>query len=55
MLAIVDLQVTFGNSVDLYLADNYQNILLTQNMTAIFGSDPAFQVRPDQHCPGHHP
>ena len=28
----------------LELADNYRQLLATQNMTAILGSDPSFQV-----------
>lgn len=37
--------MTFGETVNLNLALNYQTLLLTQNMTAIFSSNPSFLVR----------
>ena len=39
------MQVTFGQTINLNIAQAYHNLLLTQNMTAIFGSDPSFIVR----------
>ena len=47
-----ELQVTFGENIDFNLAQNYQTLLLTQNMTAIFGSNPAFQVSSSSKVPG---
>ena len=38
------IQVTFGENINFNLAQNFQTVLLTQNMTEIFGSNPAFQV-----------
>ncbi len=39
-------QVTFGETINLNLAQSYRTLLLTQNMTAIFGSNPSFLVKP---------
>lgn len=44
--------MTFGENIDYNLASDYQALLLTQNMTAIFGSDPLFQVRFDKQGAG---
>ncbi len=39
------IQVTFGENINLNLALNYQTLLLKQNMTTIFASNPSFLVR----------
>jgi len=44
------MQVTFGQTINLNIAQAYHNLLLTQNMTAIFGSDPSFTVRSVYKC-----
>jgi len=44
------MQVTFGQTINLNIAQAYHNLLLTQNMTAIFGSDPSFIVRSVYKC-----